>query len=81
MQAEGEGEEEEEGEELMLDARGQAVTFSLADELMAVDPGVFVPARAEVDMLQKEKEQWEEERERMDRDRERMRKEKDEMER
>ena len=82
-------EEEEEGdEEISWSGDERALVepenssgFSLAEEMMAVDQNLFVPARAEMDMLQKEKEQWEEERGRLQGEWEGLRKEKEDLER
>ena len=44
--------------------------MSLEEELMeVVSPELMAPARAELEMLQKEKESWKEEKERLERER------------
>ena len=48
--------------------------LSLEEELMGtVDPDLLAPARAELEVLQQEKESWQEERERLERERDKAR--------
>jgi hypothetical protein len=61
-------ESEDEGAPIAPENRGEGM--SLEEELMeVVSPELLAPARAELEMLQKEKEGWKEEKERLERER------------